>query len=752
MAGISGGLNVGVLRLGLVTGALVLLGAFGLSVETSRAERQPAPGQSMANCLHPEGGYENYGPTDISVQAGDTQRRVTVNANEAGTVTVFKWPNPSYYNQVKYQAVSRDESGKVTNLAPNEGTFAGIRYRTDEGVGFAWLRDWKHGQRYNSPDTAVPVTVYHSPAELGLKVTMFDLVSGDSFQRQFAIKRKAGSPVKKAELVAYENFNPVATRKPMLPMVDWCLTWLSDQSAAYNPKSKAILNWWSGVDEATGKPTSVALAMGFDGKVTGHQVGTDGFDPGSDPNGPEDAWHQLQDSPYRLGGATRADGQTAGAISTRLRFDRAGRASARFTIAAAETRAQATKVLRQARKTAFAKQLRTDAKKWRNWLDQTKLPKTSDARVNQVSKRALISLKLAIVPGTAAIVASSATQGPYGEDWIRDGAFFNEALDWNGFHDLVTRHNRFYKRVQASPENPSPHRPHGNWAEGSYGDGVDGLPIPWEIDETGFGVWTLYRHAVFLKGKKQRDYINEMYPAIVLATDFLTTCKDPENGLQCLAHEDDNFTKTQSIHGAQTTVLALRSALQAAKLVGDTSARVDAWRARLTELRQAIERELFDPETLIYKNRAGSTQAASTQRQGWLLWPTVIKPRTDPAMKLMARRVNQGVAQGLAGARGSYETKGVLGLAYQWANPNPRQARAMKRHLNYIADEQTTPTGLFGEAWQRFDDGFAAPVQDMPHVWVGILFYMAAYKIYGHEPYAFQGKGLYEKNFARNFG
>lgn len=741
-----------VLRFGLVTGTLVLLGAFGFSVESSRAVPLPAPGQSMANCLHPDARYENYGPTDISAQAGDTKRRVTVNENEAGTVTVFKWPNPSYYNQVKYQAVSRDSSGKVTNLAPNEGTFAGIRYRTAEGVGFAWLRDWKYDQRYNSPDTAVPVNVYHSPAELGLKVTGFDLVSGDSFQRQFAVKRKAGSPVRKAELMVYENFNPVATRIPKLPMVDWCMTWLSDQHATYNPKSNAILNWWSGVDEATDKPSSVALAMGFDGKDSARQVGVDSFDPGADPNGPTDAWEQLQAPPYRLGGATRADGQTAGAISTRLRFDRAGRAVARFTVAAGKTRAQATKALRKTRKSAFVKQLRADAKKWRKWLGRTKLPKTSNARVNQVSKRALISLKLAIVPKTAAIVASSATQGPYGEDWIRDGAFFNEALDWNGFHDLVTRHNRFYTEIQASPENPSPDRPHGNWAEGSYGDGIDGLPIPWEIDETGFGVWTLYRHAAFLKGKEKRDYINEVYPSIVLAADFLTTCKDEVNGLQCLAHEDDNFTKTQTIHGAQTTVLAFRSAIQAAKLVGDTSPRVDAWRARLTELRAAIERELFDPETLIYKNRAGSSQAASTQRQGWLLWPTVIKPRTDPAMKLMARRVNRGVAQGLAGDRGSYETKGVLGLAYQWADPTPRQARAMKRHLIYMADEQTTPTGLFGEAWQRFDDGFAAPVQDMPHVWVGILFYMGAYKIYGHEPYAFRGKGLYQKKFARKFG
>ncbi|MBN8866449.1 MAG: hypothetical protein J0H98_02745 [Solirubrobacterales bacterium] len=702
----------------------------------------------MSQCIHPEGGYENYGPTDISAQAGDTSRRVTVNENPAGTVTVFKWPNPSFYNQVKYQTVSRDDDGKVTNLHPNEGAFPGIRYRTADGVGFSWLRDWSHGQRYNSPDTAVPLTVYRSPSELGLKVLAFDLVSGDTFQRQFVVRRMSGSPVKSADLVAYANFNPIGTRIIRVPMADWCATWLSDQHAAYQSGSHAVLNWWEGIDDTTGQPSPVALAMGFNGRDQSHQVGADGFDPGADPNGPADPYHQLEAAPYQLGGSTAAEGQTAAAMTTRLRFNANGKALARFTVAAGKSRSEAVKSLNQARKTTFVKGLRADANRWRGWLGRAKLPRTTDSRILNVSKRALISLKLAMVPGTGAIVASSATQGPYGEDWVRDGAFFNEALDWNGFTDLVSLHNRFYVQTQASPENPSDQRPDGNWSEGMYGDGIDGLPIPWEIDETGLGLWTLYRHAHFLKGDEQKKYVEEVYPAIVRAADFLTGCKDPDNGLQCSAHEDDNFNLTQTIHGAQTTALALRSAVRAAALAGDDSSRVDAWQARLVELRAAIERELFNPETSTYLTKAGSSQAASFKEQGWLLWPTQIRPRTDPAMKTMALNVDKGVREALAGAKGSYELKGVLGLSYQWANPTARQSRSMKRHLAYIANEQTTPTGLIGEAWRRFSDGFAAPVQDMPHVWVGILFYMSAYKVYGHERYGFQGNGLYQTKFA----
>src|ERR671934_1495160 len=71
--------------------------------------------------------FEAYGPTDVSVQAGNN--RVTVNENTAGTITVFKYPDPSLYNQIKYFTVSRDARGRVHTRFPNEGSFAGVRWQ-----------------------------------------------------------------------------------------------------------------------------------------------------------------------------------------------------------------------------------------------------------------------------------------------------------------------------------------------------------------------------------------------------------------------------------------------------------------------------------------------------------------------------------------------------------------------------------------------------------------------------------------------
>src|SRR3954453_9876483 len=81
--------------------------------------------------------FEAYGPTDVDVQAGNG--RVTVNENSSGTITVFKYPNPSLYNQIKYFAASRDAKGQVHTRFPNEGSFAGIGWRTRSGSGVTWL-------------------------------------------------------------------------------------------------------------------------------------------------------------------------------------------------------------------------------------------------------------------------------------------------------------------------------------------------------------------------------------------------------------------------------------------------------------------------------------------------------------------------------------------------------------------------------------------------------------------------------------
>src|SRR4029453_16743256 len=64
------------------------------------------------------------------------------------------------------------------------------------------------------------------------------------------------------------------------------------------------------------------------------------------------------------------------------------------------------------------------------------------------ARRSLIVMRQATDNASGAIVASVNAQPPYGADWPRDRAFINYALDIAGYAENVSRHNRFYARVQ----------------------------------------------------------------------------------------------------------------------------------------------------------------------------------------------------------------------------------------------------------------------------------------------------------------
>src|SRR5439155_5903100 len=112
-------------------------------------------------CYDPSQGnadFEAYGPTDVNVQAGNG--RVTVNENAAGTITVFKYPNPSLYNLVKYFTLGRDGQGRLQVQYRNEGSFAGLRYTTAAAAtGSAWPRACRSRQRSHSAAPPGPVPV-----------------------------------------------------------------------------------------------------------------------------------------------------------------------------------------------------------------------------------------------------------------------------------------------------------------------------------------------------------------------------------------------------------------------------------------------------------------------------------------------------------------------------------------------------------------------------------------------------------------
>src|SRR5688500_14803397 len=229
----------------------------------------PAGAQTAAECRQTGGSTpEDFGPTDITGISGN--RRLSAAVNAEGTVTVLRWPSPSYYDQIKYRTTDRDEPHMGS--LPNEGAFVGVAWRAtgaDEWA-FAWMRDahetdgWSVRQRFADDDTDEIVTTYSNPGA-GLTLKLRDVVSStrDALVRRVKVTRTEASEARRVRLFSFANFNPVFSKAQRSPYRDWCAEERNDSGAVYVAESDAIVAEASGIDESTGRSSSVALAMGF---------------------------------------------------------------------------------------------------------------------------------------------------------------------------------------------------------------------------------------------------------------------------------------------------------------------------------------------------------------------------------------------------------------------------------------------------------------------------------------------------------
>ncbi|MDP9066947.1 MAG: hypothetical protein M3N53_01185 [Actinomycetota bacterium] len=685
--------------------------------------------QTTSSCRDPEEETpEDYGPTDISAVSGNQQMSVAV--NEDATVTVLKWPTPSYYDQIKYRTTDRAEPR--LGALPNEGSLIGLGYK--KGLRpwrFDWLRSWPSTQRFADDDGDEVITSFRNRTQ-GLQVVVRDVVAHDqdAFVRSVNVRRTAESPVTRARVIAFANFNPVFSKTPRSPTQDWCTEEDNDSGGTYLEGPDAIVHTRVGADESTGQPSGASLVLAFDRESSGHAVGADTYASGS---GEGSAYDDARDA--RLSDSEIATGQADAALADDISLASKRSGSSTIYIAAGFSQEEAISNLDQARSRSVREIRRAKATWWRRWLSGAKVPRDAPRSVLRLAKRSLISLRQAADP-RGLIVASIATQAPQGLDWIRNGAYINEMLHVAGHPEMVARHNVRYAELQAtSVRKPigGEATPPGNWSQNYYTDGVVGGPISYEIDETGLGIWTLWDHYAH---SKDRDYLLSVYEAIQRAAHYLSDnpplgCRDPATGLQCTANEGDNPQPTRTLVGAQAVWLGLDSAVKAARALGTDTAKTNAekWAARRDELRAAIEQNFFDKECSCYTR--------DYEVGGTLLWPVGLETygskRSDAQADINWRRMTAAFA-GKA-ERGWRESRGLLGNAYAWQG-EPRKLRRVKRGLRWVAEVPTTDeTGILGEAWMRYPKPTSKIVTmvSQPHVWNQAMFYLAAVKAYGGE-------------------
>jgi hypothetical protein len=654
---------------------------------------------------------------------------MTAAVNPTGTVTVLKWPNASFFDQIKYRTTDRKQPRM--GALPNEGAFLGVAWRESGSTkwAFSWLRDLRAEQRYADDDSDEIVTTFSARAAR-LTITQRDLVaaSEDALVRSIEVKRSAGSSVQRVRVITFANFNPVFSKSRNSPTQDWCVEEENDGGGRYVEKSDAIVHERSGTDESTGNPSSVAIAMGFASPSLGHQVGVDTFQTGGAGTS---AFVDAKDG--KLTGDDTATGQADAAISDEIAFGGKRTVTSTAFIAAGFNEKEALSALDRARSTSVAAFRAGKSRFWTDWLKDTVVPKDAPKPVIMLAKRALITARQNAALDL--ISASVATQEPEGLDWIRNGAYVNRMLDIAGHHEMVGAHNVRYAQLQATANKPpgGETTPSGNWSQNYYADGVVGGPISYEVDETGLGIWTLWDHYTFVH---KRAYLLDVYGAIQRAAHYLSDnpplgCRDPGTGLQCLASEGDSSNPSQTLVGAQAAWLGLDAAVAAAKIVGtDISlANAQKWGDRRDELGAAIKANFFDAGCKCY--------TTDDQVGGTNLWPVGFEPYGSKRSRSQAdanwRRIARVVKD--KETRGGYESMAILGNAYEWARRREHQ-RDLEKALMWVATKATTEaTGSLGGAWMRFpkDRSPIVTMRSQPHAWAQAIFYLAALKTYGKE-------------------
>lgn len=584
----------------------------------------------------------------------------------------------------------------------------------------------------------------------------------DVLLRRHLLRLDRDSPVADAKLIAFANLNPTASKRAVLPTEDWCEEVGGTDVARYDPDADAVVYAIDEIDQSTGEPESVAVAIGASTASVGHQIGGDSYTGHpSTAAAPQSAFDDAADGELS-GNGSLGPAEVDAALATPI-----GRRPVTVTFAAGTDAAAATALLERHRDADPVREARRKRRNSLRWLADAPLPDGAPASVVRLSRRALISLRQAIDESSGergeavAIVASLSTQSPYFLDWIRDGAFFNEALDMIGKPSLVARHNYFNVQTQKKASEGAPpgtplttcfqQTPSGTWFMTAYANTVDAGLIPWEIDEVGYGLWGFWRHYELERaaGREQpaRAYLERVYPAIRRSAEFLIGFRDPETGLTPpTACEDDNpeppassGSRIPTMHASGPVLLAMRSATQAAEVLG-REGDVIRYRERTRELAEAIDREYA----------AGPDGQAWTEDfgdGGWNLWPVRVQPYEHPRSIAQAEAAWQSVKPAFdapEGPRtsGQYEAKALLGLAHHYNAVNPERLDRVRRGLRWIAGVQaaTRDTGILGESW-TVRDGELLTFVSQPHVWEQIYFYLAALEAYGRKDYEAAPRG-----------
>ena len=290
--------------------------------------------------------------------------------------------------------------------------------------------------------------------------------------------------------------------------------------------------------------------------------------------------------------------------------------------------------------------------------------------------------------------------------------------------------------VPFDPETGNQEFPAFAWEMNYFADGTTGGPIRFEIDNTALHIWSLALHTAHLRESDRIEFVNAIWPSTRAGLELLYRWRDETTGLPALANEDDNPGLTSGLHSASTVYTAMVSGSRLAMVIGETT---DAERYLRTanELKAAtLEHYYLESEGLLIPD-TGRDPSPGSGPSAWTVWPARMFARDDPRLEKQLASDMASVMPKLRGELegGVYTAKPILSAALYGLDDGAKQQA--REALRLLADASTPDTLHYGEVYvttSKIGPAWSNRVAP-PHIWEGILFYMAAMALTDATPF-----------------
>jgi hypothetical protein len=729
-----------------------------------------------------------FGSTSANAAAGN--QGLTIAVSKFGELVNLKWPLPNYYDHLNYKTLYPTPPGwkiedynQYFNAQPRHGSFIGIEYTNSMGQKVnSWLRDstWTQSQKYETNTSPIIVTEFYHPV-LKLKIIGKDVIlpNSDALVRNYSISWLDASLIPNIKLIFIANMAPCNKNPSNDPNQDWVNDANNGFANAYNSSDGTFVSFIPN----QGAANTALIPSVFDTQVTINSFvsNLDNLFPSLTSSYDHNALLTVKDV-YAIIGSNRspsshgmlsdygfaqtmpdsiiANGQSiSGNAAMLYSFHPVNLASAigsdhiSFQFAFGPTYSLAKNTYDQTWGTPIATHISNTSHYWEQKLATAQIPVTNDTLMHAVLQRILVNTLIGINRGSGSIGSSVCSSQPaYSQQWVRDAAIMGYMLDCAGYTQEAETQALFFNNVNRQSLGQDCQTPayndcyEGTWSQCYYADGRPSWAFDFEIDEVGWGVWLLKAHGDFLMGSAKVNYISTVYPSIKRSAIFLRDFEDVATGLQKPAKEDDVLWTSQSIYGASTTLLGLKSALSAAQFMNDDIAFQTTLTLRIAALENAIEVHKWG----LQGNQYDYTVYGNFGARAVTVWPTMLHDTLHPKILSHLDSIHSQIkpffqlTDQALNNEWWYTGKALTAMAYAWRS-DPLKKPIVENYLRTVLKNVPTKgTHSYGETViirdidsagtiKRIYDNRVGQPSNHPAAW----FYMTAQMLYGSGPAAF---------------